>query len=149
MFIDAPTSASIRFSAMNFLAMREHSAKELQFKLSQRFTDSEMVREAVAQLTKDNLQSDERFAEAFVNMRIRQGKGPVRIALELKEKGIVGELIARFVDAQDSQWFDRAIEQKCKRFGAAPVTNLKEKARQMRFLQYRGFTQSQIEATLK
>lgn len=145
------THATIRFSAMNFLAMREHSAKELQHKLVLRFDDSDLVSEVVDRLTKESLQSDERFCEAFIAMRARQGKGPVRILLELKEKGVAAELIDAAMDAhgQDSYWFELAAKERIKRFGSAVPRDIKDKSRQVRFLQYRGFTGSQINGLFK
>lgn len=142
------TLVDIRFAAMNLLAMREHSVQELRRKLMQRFDEPVLVTEAIARLTADNLQSDERYAEAFINMRKRQGKGPVRIVLELKEKGIKESLIEMYMDVADQEWFESASAEKQKRFGAAKPQNMKEKARQMRFLQYRGFTQPQIFAAI-
>lgn len=148
MSTDDATAGDIRFAAMNLLAMREHSVGELRRKLSQRFADNQLIGQAIATLTAENLQSDDRFTEAFVNMRKRQGKGPVRVALELKEKGVNESLIHRYVDASEAEWFDSALAEKQKRFGDAPPQNMKEKARQMRFLQYRGFTQPQILAAI-
>lgn len=142
------TIVDIRLAAMNLLAMREHSVQELRRKLIQRFDEPALVTEAIARLTADNLQSDERYAEAFINMRKRQGKGPVRIALELKEKGINESLIEMYLDAADQDWFESARVEKQKRFGVARPQTMKEKARQMRFLQYRGFTQPQIFAAI-
>jgi len=142
------TVTDIRLAAMNLLAMREHSARELQRKLGQRFDDTALIAAAIAGLSTDNLQSDERYTEAFISMRKRQGKGPVRIALELKEKGISATLIDTYLDAADPDWFELASAEKQKRFGAAAPANMKEKARQVRFLQYRGFTQAQTLAAI-
>lgn len=148
MTTDTITPASIRFSAMNLLAMREHSSKELQAKLEQRFANEDLVADVVARLAQENLQSDERFAEAFVTMRFRQGKGPARIILELRDKGVSLDLIDQFVELTDSRWTDLALREKNKRFGELPSNGLKEKARQIKFLQYRGFTSAQIKAAV-
>lgn len=142
------TLPAIRLAAMNLLAMREHSARELYQKLGQKFGHEELVGEAIAALTQENLQSDDRYTEAFVTMRRRQGKGPVRILQELKEKGISGDVINDHIDPADSCWFASAAAERQKRFGASKPGDMKEKARQMRFLQYRGFTQSQISAAI-
>src|SRR5690606_42119857 len=57
-------------------------------------------------------------------------------------------LIDTYLDAADPDWFELASAEKQKRFGAAAPANMKEKARQVRFLQYRGFTQAQILAAI-
>jgi regulatory protein len=143
-----PKLAEVRFAAMNLLAQREHAAEELRQKLARRFEQSDLVSRAVAQLALDGLQSDERFTEAFVNMRIRQGKGPLRIRLELKAKGIAPSLVDAFLDERCDSWLTLAREVRNKRFGEARVDNPRDKARQIRFLQYRGFTTEQIQRVL-
>lgn len=140
------TAASLRVCAMNFLARREHSAEELRQKLKRHSDDDSLIEHVVVRLRSDNLQSDERYAEAFVAMRRRQGKGPVRVQQELRQKGVAEELIGAVLDAGDALWWDLASEVRQRRFGAEPPTDLKDKARQVRFLQYRGFTHEQIMA---
>lgn len=138
------TAASLRVSAMNFLARREHSAEELRQKLKRHSDDESLIEQVVARLRADNLQSDERYVEAFVAMRKRQGKGPLRVQQELKQKGVAEKLIATYLEVGDSLWWDLAAEVRQRRFGTEPPADLKEKARQVRFLQYRGFTNDQI-----
>jgi len=138
------TFSAVQFSAMNLLAMREHSVAELRQKLQKKFKDSELVNQVIDDLATRNLQSDERFAEAFVKMRIRQGKGPVRILYELKEKGIAEDLAAALVDLSDQLWVDLAKEVCLKRFGMLSGTPRQDNAKQIRFLQYRGFTSTHI-----
>ncbi|TQV85245.1 regulatory protein RecX [Exilibacterium tricleocarpae] len=142
----------IRIAAMNLLARREHARAELLAKLSRRFSDATAVAAAVEQLAAEGLQSDERFCEALVAMRTRKGQGPVRIRLELQERGICANLIDSHLDESDSDWVELAREVYRKRFGAAVATDTKDpkdRARQMRFLQYRGFTGEQIRRVLE
>lgn len=141
-----PDRAAIRFAAMNHLARREHSASELRDKLARRFDAPALIEEVVNKLTEEKLQSDERFAEAFVSMRMRQGKGPLRITLELQQKGVAAELREAYLDVSDREWQDLAREVRDKRFGFELPSQPKEKARQIRFLQYRGFTSEQVRA---
>lgn len=142
------TFSTIQFSAMNFLAMREHSAAELRQKLQKKFDAPELITAAVDDLTIRNLQSDERFTEAFVKMRVRQGKGPVRILYELTEKGIAKDLASSFIDQDDNIWIDIAKEICERRFGDLSPTDQKAKGRIIRFLHYRGFTSSHIQRAL-
>ena len=143
------TPASIRFAAMNLLAMREHSLKELRHKLSQKFPESAWVEEVVQKLGTEGLQSDDRFTQAFVSMRKRQGKGPLIISMELKERGVANELIREWVDPIDQAWHQLALSVKQKKYGANPAGDAKEKARQMRFLAARGFSSASIQFALK
>jgi len=141
-------AAAAREAAVRLLARREHSARELQRKLAERGFESAAVAEALEGLAADGLLSDERFAEAFVGSRIERGSGPRRIQAELRERGITDELIARHVDFSDRQWRERAARVRRKRFGPALPGELRERSRQARFLQYRGFTAEQARAAL-
>ncbi len=137
--------SDVRFAAMNLLAMREHSAKELTEKLGRKFLLSEIVVQVVADLKEQNLQSDERFAEAFIRMRQQQGKGSVLIKMELQERGVDAYLISQLLDESDSIWFALVREVRMKRFRQMPIGAL-EKAKQMRFLHSRGFSRRHIQA---
>lgn len=142
------TFSAIQFSAMTFLAMREHSAAELRQKLQKKFDDPDLIAAAVEDLTLRNLQSDERFTDAFIKMRIRQGKGPVRILYELKEKGIEKTLAVSVTNPDDWAWIDLAKEVCERRFGGLAPIGQKEKAKIIRFLHYRGFTSTQIQQAI-
>lgn len=140
------TVSDIRFSAMNFLALREHSVKELKEKLGRKFSSAELIDEVISGLVEQNLQSDERFAQAFVGMRQRQGKGSVVIKMELREKGVSPELIAHFVDDTDVMWFELARDAWRKKFRGLLPADSRERAKQMRFLHSRGFCSRHIQS---
>ena len=142
------TSAVIRFAAMNLLSLREHSAKELYKKLTQKFQQEDGVTEVIQSLTAEGLQSDTRFTEAFINMRKRQGKGPLVIAMELKERGIVDELAHRFLESNNDSWGLLAVTVRRKKFGQSLPQDAKQKAKQIRFLSGRGFSSSNIRDAL-
>ena len=125
-------------AALKMLMRREHSKLELFNKLKLKGYDDEIIDSAIAQLTEQNYQSDERFAEAFILMRFNQGKGPVRIASELKLRGISSFSLSDF------DWFKSAKEIRKKKFGDLASSDFKEQAKQKRFLQSRGFSLDQI-----
>ncbi len=139
------TLSDVRLAAMNMLAMREHSVGELIEKLGRKFSDSSLISQAIAILKEQNLQSDERFAEAFIAMRQRQGKGSVLIRLELRERGIAIPMINSLIDEADTSWSLLAQEVRSKRFQQLPADG-REKAKQMRFLHSRGFASRHIQA---
>jgi len=138
----------VRLAAMNLLARREHSQQELQRKLLDRGFEADEVRADLTRLAEEGLLSDERFTEAFINSRLQRGSGPVKIAMELQQKGVSEQLVQDYLDERDPQWVRSAIEVKIKKFGEAPPEDFKERARQMRFLQYRGFTMQQIQSAI-
>lgn len=134
---------------MNLLARREHSTRQLRRKLHARGMEGAVVDETLAALAQERLLSDERFVESLVRSRIAKGYGPLRIQAELREHGIGDERISNAVDADAGFWRDRIMDVRRKRFGAAPPADVNECAKQMRFLQYRGFTSEQIRAAFK
>jgi regulatory protein len=136
-------SRSARAVAMDLLARREHSLAELRRKLADREFGPDEIEQTLAGLVRDGLANEGRFVEAFVASRIRRGQGPIRIRAELVERGVAAEAIAAVLpDAHD--WGALAREVRRKRFGAAAPAEFRERARQSRFLEYRGFTAEQI-----
>lgn len=136
----------IRKKAMDFLARREYGQAELIRKLADKGYVRSLVEQGVQQLTEEGLQSDDRFAEAFVQSRINQGKGPVRIRLDLGQRGIPDAVIEMAIEAAAADWHGLARAVRERKFGSDVPKDFKEKARQMRFLQYRGFEQDQVQA---
>lgn len=143
------TPAAVRFAAMNLLAMREHSLKELHTKLTRKFGLHESITSELTKLRDEGLQSDSRFAEGFFNMRKSQGKGQMLIAMELKERGIAGELISELLALGQDEWNQLALVAKQKKFGPQIAQDIKTKTKQMRFLSARGFNSASIQYALK
>ncbi|MEC9413589.1 MAG: regulatory protein RecX [Pseudomonadota bacterium] len=135
-------SASAR--AISYLANREHSAHELAHKLDKAGFDVEQIDDVIQQLKEAGLQSDVRFAESFIRSRANRGYGAVRISMELKERGVAADIITECMNQAEIDWFTLAAEVRCKRFGEEMPDDYKSKAKQQRFLQYRGFTHEQI-----
>ena len=138
----------IRKKAMDFLARREYGLEELTKKLADKGYKRTVVEDELARLGDEGLQSDTRFAEAFVQSRINQGKGPVRIRADLAQRGIRDGVIEGALESATIDWFELAGNERRKKFGTAAPADFKEKARQMRFLQYRGFEQDHIQAAV-
>ena len=138
----------IRKKAMDFLARREYGLEELTKKLADKGYRRAVVEDELACLVEEGLQSDTRFAEAFVQSRVNQGKGPVRIRQELKERGVGVAAVDQAIEEAGPDWRQLAIEVRERKFGAALPANFTEKARQMRFLQYRGFESDHIQAAV-
>jgi regulatory protein len=83
----------------------------------------------------------------LVRARAERGQGPRRIRLELKEAGIDETLASRALEtAPDFHAIARALRRR--RFGDAPPEDWTERARQSRFLQYRGFSNDHIVSAL-
>ena len=137
-----------RNKAMDFLARREYGHDELVRKLTTSGFDVDVVMTEVDRLSDEGLQSDARFADSFVQSRINQGKGPLRIREELKERGLGGSDIEQALENSEQDWYSLAIEVRARKFGDDLPVDFPEKARQMRFLQYRGFESDQVQVAV-
>ncbi len=131
---------SARNTAMDLLSRREHSRKQLFDKLKQRQFEDEEISAVLAQLESENLLNDARFTECYLNQRMQKGFGPLRIRHELAEKGIRTELIELHMEINAENWFDLMQSQREKKFGTEIPSDYREKMKQARFLQNRGFS---------
>jgi regulatory protein len=129
---------SCREAAMNLLARREHSRLELKLKLQKRDFSDDEIKTCLDKLEADGLLDEARFVEAFTRLRVRRGSGSIKIRHELKARGIMDEMIETALLDYQSQWLGLAQREQVKRFGSLPA-DFKERARQARFLQNRGF----------
>ncbi|VAW75766.1 Regulatory protein RecX [hydrothermal vent metagenome] len=134
--------------AMGLLARREHSERELGLKLVRRDNDAAVIDAVLAQLVNEGYLSNARFAEVFVRSRHGRGVGPLRIRAELRQRGVDDHLVEEAFRELSADWFDAARRQRDKRFGLVPPQDIQERARQMRFLQQRGFNGEQARAAI-
>ena len=120
------------------MARREHSALELAQKLALKQYQADDISHAIQALIKHGYQSDARFAREFVQMRVNQGKGSVKIAFELKQRGI------KHFDLSQFDFFELAKQVRIKKYGKQIPNSYQQKSKQQRFLQSRGFDFEQI-----
>jgi len=134
---------------MDCLARREYSEQELARKLAGRGFDPELVDTTLGELVAEHLLSDQRFVEAFVHSRFQRGAGPQKIHAELRGRGVDAGLVDACIDSYGAQWLALVREVREKKFGSALPADFRERSRQMRFLQQRGFTSSQIASVFR
>ena len=103
----------------------------------------------MAGLKAAGIQNDARFAEAYIRNRVANGYGPVRISRELYERGVSRELVTQVLAALEMDWAEQVQAVRQKKFGRQAPADIKEQARQSRFLQHRGFTYQQIGNAFK
>ncbi len=137
-----------RRKAIELLARREHSRRELVRKLTERGFSSEQAGDAVAGLAREGWQDDQRYAEALARSRAQGGYGPVRIRAELRTHGLDEALIAAALDACEMDWGRSACELLRRRFGGRRPDTRQALARQGAFLQRRGFELDDVRRAL-
>ena len=93
---------SLRNKALDFLARREYSVKELRNKISKYSDNSEEVGDVISELIKNNLLSDERYAQAVIQHKYQIGYRPIHLEKYLRYKVIKQELFNMHSDEFDS-----------------------------------------------
>jgi regulatory protein len=133
------------------LARREHSFHELLQKLSEKFPDlskDEILLPALQRLQDDNLQSDSRFAEAYVRYRSTRGFGPQKIAAELYSRRLDGDLLNAALYENGPDWLAVCTDVLTKKFRIKSAAGAVERTYWQRFLQQRGFDQDDIRKAI-
>jgi regulatory protein len=138
---------SLRGKAIALLARREYARSELEQRLLARGGDRSEIRALLDALATEGLLSDARYARALV-VRKAGSTSRRRIVETLKAAGVSHEEIdgALAETEVDDAAALTALWQR--RFGRAPEDE-REKARQVRFLQSRGFALSAILKLLR
>lgn len=133
---------SLRAKALRLLARREHSREELRRKLAAREASPDEVETLLDDLCARGWLSDVRFAELTARAK-SQRFGPLKLAHYLKSRGVDDESIAAGVRAAgaEGQALIGAVWRT--RFHEVPADE-REKLRQVRFLQGRGFAVDEI-----
>jgi regulatory protein len=139
---------TVRTAALALLAGRDFARRELARRLSERGYPEPLVEQVIESLASERLIGDERFAGQFVTQRAARGQGPLRIRQELAQRGVPAETVEQALEQAGEDWTGRAREVRRKRFGAALPADFRERAKQARFLQYRGFSGEQARAAL-
>ncbi|MGA9667314.1 MAG: recombination regulator RecX [Gallionella sp.] len=132
---------------MRYLARREYSRAELHAKLMPHVQQGDDIDAVLDELARRNWLSDERAATQLVHAK-RGRFGTQRITHELRQKGISEELISAALPELKGSELAAAREVWKKKFGTAPQDD-KEKAKQVRFLQSRGFSLDAIFKVLR
>jgi Uncharacterized protein conserved in bacteria len=134
---------------VRLLTRREHSIEELRRKLLSKGYPPDTIEPVVQKLAGKRLVSDERFTSSFVHHHAKRGQGPVRIRAELRQQGIPDSQLEEALRSADIDWVQLARDVRRRKFGATAPRSLGERAKQARFLQYRGFDAEQLRAAFR
>jgi regulatory protein len=140
---------AILHCSVGFLSRREHSYKELMHKLKLREYSEDEITSVLEYLIEKGYLSDERFAESLFRTRMNKGYGWRSIESELDEKGVCSSIILELSKNQQIDWYLQAELAYNNRFGATDIKDQKDKAKRIRFMQYRGFSSDEIMPLMK
>jgi regulatory protein len=138
---------AIEMAAMRMLAGRELSAGDIRRKLKEKRFESAPVELVIERLQAKGMLSDDRFVGAFIRQHSLRGHGPGRIRVELRQRGVAPETIDSQLRSAEVDWDAIATQVRERKFRAVPRSGA-ERAKQSRFLQYRGFSTEQIRAAM-
>ncbi len=139
--------SDLRERALRLLGQREHTRAELAKKLARYAEEHDELEALIDDLAQSGLVSDQRFAEHFIAAKQKRF-GSLKIAYELKAKGVDAESIAQLTVTSRQQELESARAVWQRKFPAPPASAA-EKAKQMRFLQGRGFSSDTIYRLFK
>lgn len=137
----------LRDRALQLLARRDHTRKELEHKLAQHAQDPGEVEEVLAEAERRGWLSESRLTEQVIHAR-RGRFGARRIEHELRTRGVSEEAVAAAASQLKAGELEAARAVWRKKFGRLP-TGQAERARQARFLQGRGFDMEVVLKVLK
>lgn len=137
--------------ALFMLSRRDYGTAELHARMKRRMyeknagiIDEQLIERILEKLQEQHFLDDNRVLTLLVQSYIRKGYGPLRIKQELRQKGFLSPLIDAEMEHIDIDWFELAVEVRNKKFGDDIPTDFKEKNKQIRYLQYRGFSGDMI-----
>ena len=146
---ELPPEELARQYALDCLSRREYGSQELLRKMLLKEHEQDISEQVLKELTEEDLLSDERFAEAMVSHGAFKGQGPRKIRHDLAKKSLDTHFVNAAFSASTIDWFALAKEVRLKKYGAENPKEWKDKAKQMRFMQTRGFELDQINVSFK
>ncbi|QXZ08714.1 recombination regulator RecX [Comamonas sp. Y33R10-2] len=129
---------SIKGRALKLLSQREHSRLELLRKLAPYVEEGDDLPATLDELEKRGFISEQRVMESVIHSKASRF-GTARLLHELRSKGLDDEVVRNAGEQLRDTELERARELWRKRFGTPPA-DIKEKAKQMRFMASRGFS---------
>lgn len=143
----AKLQMSLKARALKYLSAREHSRAELGRKLSRYAQEGDDIEALLDALEAAKLLSQSRFSESLIHRRAGRF-GNSRILSELQSHGIEGQVLQDLKASLAQDETERAKEVWRKKFGNPP-DDAADRARQMRFLQQRGFSHAAIQDVMR
>ncbi len=144
-----PPTLSAKEMALQLLSRRDHGQYELEQKLLQKGYAEEDTQQALGFCLERAYLDDLRFAKSQIRQQVTKGYGERRIRQELSQKRVAEVIIEQALAEEPQDWFELACLTAQKKFKGFTASDPKAYAKQVRFLQYRGYSFEQINYALK
>ncbi len=129
---------------LKLLARREHTAFEIKKKLIQKGFAADVISKTIDFALSQQWINHHRYTETLIGYFARRGYGPIFIENYFREQAIETEVIYQSFTKANIDWTAVLTAAWLKKYrGIIPKTSA-EKAQQIRFLQYRGFSLTEI-----
>lgn len=125
--------------AVVLLAKRDYSSVELSRTLKSLCQDDIILTSVMDKLTEFNYINDQRLLEKDIKTYLIKNFGKMRIQQDLRQRGFSLTDINQTIESFNVDWFELAKTLKERKFGTSQPSDAKEKNKQVRYLQYRGF----------
>lgn len=143
----SPDVKTLQTYALRLLARREHSRFELKQKLLLKKFPAALIDRVLDLLAAQGWQDDLRFAQMYARTRIAQGDGILKLQAKLQACRVSEAIIAEVLPT-DSAFWQQQIQRKWHKKCQFSTTDFAKRAKDIRFLQSRGFTLEQIRAVI-
>ncbi|GAD90703.1 MULTISPECIES: regulatory protein RecX [Vibrio] len=147
MYSRSPNNAAKK-EALRFLSLRDHGRYELQQKLLNKGFGLNDIDDAIVFCHEHHYLDDLRYAKDQVRLQASKGHGEHRIRQELQAKRVGGDVINQALREEPQDWFELAKLSVEKHLHDALTVDSQEYARQVRTLQFLGFSLEQIQYAL-
>lgn len=148
-FVPKTPSISSIESAIQLLSRRDHGRYELSQKLLLKGYDEPSIEKAIEFCADHQYLDDLRYAKSQVRQAVYKGHGERRIRQELGQKRVDDHTIDQAMEEEPQDWFELAKNTAYKKFRGQKAQDAKQYAKQVRFLQYKGFSFDQISYALE
>ncbi len=142
-----PTLSS-KEAAIQLLSRRDHGQYELYQKLVLKGYEDADIEAAINFCLDHNYLDDLRYAKSQIRQHVYKGHGERRIRQELTQKRVEESVVDEAMAEEPQDWFELARAAAEKKFKGMKAIDQKEYAKQVRFMQYRGYSFEQISYAL-
>ncbi len=132
------SATNLKSKALYFLSRREYAYQELFTKLKKYSESESEIRQVLDNLRESGYLSEQRFIQSFINSRSKK-HGLLKIKYQLSQKTTDSDLVTQIINDTEFDEVALARELFRKKFGVVAADRT-ELAKQIRFLQNRGFS---------